>query len=451
MKGKFSLMWRVAVALVLVLSFSLVAAVPVSANPGSDYEVILETGDPDNVAEWSTEKAYAGSYSVKVTGYAKAVVTYGETLSTFEAIDRDKVLFNFVEPTTSREQRPYAQIFLDTTGNGEVDAALCKMFNIHKSGDDYYNHSGYDEVVKVTAGEWVTCDLRTDPGDPWTWQPDAYTVNLDAGTFTGAGNPTVGGITYPTDGYKTLSAWAAIDAWGDATVMYVGYSGYDVDSYVDDITIGTKTYELDPARVVDGTGTLLPTVADASSFYVHVTSPASNVHPAAVDTLTASLNIYDGVAIGGGCVTPISTTSYTATETGKDTSEFWTDAISTTDLGVRPGYKLVSSWEGGSLPVFIRAEVSFDKTYYDVGDSMTITIKDDTANISAIEIDDLGDIANAEIGWWDTPTTTWTGLTATISWRQGWTLVSSPTPPHRVLGDSLSVRRWRYITVTRST
>jgi len=49
MKGKFSLIWRVAIALVLVLSFSLVTAVPVAATHTSSADIAFATGE-SNIA-----------------------------------------------------------------------------------------------------------------------------------------------------------------------------------------------------------------------------------------------------------------------------------------------------------------------------------------------------------------------------------------------------------------
>lgn len=54
MKKKFSLMWRVAIALVLVLSFSLVAAVPVAADVGP-ATVTPDPANMDNAAEYTIE------------------------------------------------------------------------------------------------------------------------------------------------------------------------------------------------------------------------------------------------------------------------------------------------------------------------------------------------------------------------------------------------------------
>lgn len=445
------------IALALVLSFSVVAVVPVVDAAGASAASECATlevgtyaglGGTDGVASWTKAVAGpitppAGTYMAKLVygatnpSTAAAKVPYSGTLtalSTLATADESGMTFNYYYVDTGKN--PYAVLYLDTDSDGVADMALLSK-----------------QLVPAVEDAWNVAHVTTNVGGNGGWHIYGYaaaTCDID-----GATGQTIKGISYDSNDWKTLAQWAALTAgtttFGDDTaVLWVGYmlggnGGTGHIAYVDDITIGTKTYELDPARIENSVGTLLPTVPDASSFYVHVTSPASNAQPAVVDTLTVSLDIYDGVAIQGGCVTPISTTSYTATETGKDTSEFWTDAISTTDLGVRPGYKLVSSWEGGSLPVFIQAEVSFDKSYYDVGEYMTITVKDDTANINAIGKNTLNDIANAEIGW--VVAAAWqalTGLTAVNFVETGvdtgvFTCTTKPSTQGFAIGDLMEI------------
>ena len=181
-------------------------------------------------------------------------------------------------------------------------------------------------------------------------------------------------------------------------------------------------------EVVDGEDTILATIVDGTSFYIHVTSTHDNLHPAAPDTLDVPLNIYDGVAQGA-TSDPISTATYTATETGATTTEFWTDAISTADLGVRPGYKL----ESGVATAFILAEISFDKSYYDINETMTITLQDDIWNLDATAIDTPTNIGTCEVdgsdiaagaGPWtetgeDTGVFTWSGTPSDMEFDAG--------------------------------
>jgi len=339
MKGKFSSMWRVVIALVLVLSFSLVAAAPVSA----DVSSATVTVDPTTV-DTNAE------YTIEFT-------------TTVALASTDTIVITFPEDTDV------------------VDGAW--------TGDE----------ATVKDKDDNTVDLTSIAGDS-----SARTVTITLAAALVAGDVTVTILTTGTTGDITNPSTAGVYA-------------LTVETNEETTAVASKGYAIgDPVRIVDSVDTDLDTVVNGASFYIHVTDGATvkmwNTHPAMVDTLEVTVETYDGVAIDGGCVTPTSTATYTATETDKDTNEFWTNAIDTGDLNVRPGYKLVVYPTGttGADEAFIQAEISFDKSYYDVNETMTITLEDDGYNTDAataqtgVTISDtctLG-INDIETGWDET-------------------------------------------------
>ena len=435
MKGKIPKILSVALALVLVLSFSLVTAVPVAATPANYPQFItIDKSVGLTAAAWSTTQKKSGTYGYHVTLPADA------SAKGIDVIHKN---------------------IYGTAGVGTL--TLADITTLH-----FYESVITDgDTSNMGAGISLFFDMNDD-GD-WDWTNDAQIVfespdvsgdeaggfllrDVDAGTYHGfeMGGGIIGDASCANLAYWQATAYATkVVLWVSIDVGWGAYNNYD--GYFDDIIINTTTYELDPALIVSSVGAELPTVADGGSFYIHMTSPAVNSQPAVADTLDVTLKIYDGAALNTGAA-PVSTAAYTATETGKDTSEFWADAIDTDDLDVLPGYKLSSS----GVDRFVRAEISFDKTYYDIGESMTITVKDDTANISAIAINDLSDIANAEIGWWDTATTTWTGLTAANFVETGvdtgvFTYTTTPSAEGFAVGQTMEIYYGNPIYLTTDT
>ena len=333
MKGKIPKILSVALALVLVLSFSLVMAVPVSADVSSATVTVVET-----------TKGVIAEYTIEFTTTEALVAT-------------NTITITFPDDTV---------VAVTPTGTvNDVDIVTV----VGNSGDRTVVITIPD--VTVAAAETVTLVLAT-------------------------------GITNPTNaGWYTL----------------------DVHTSAEDTDVTSKYYAIGDVgiRVVDSEDTVLDIVADGGSFYAHVTDgegddiPVWNTHPAMVDTLEVTVNTYDGATNG----TPTSTATYTATETDKDTGEFWTGAIDTGDLNVRPGYKLevypseASASTAGEA--YVTAEISFDKSYYDVNETMTITLQDDIWNLDAAVIDTPDDIGtctiettisgeniNIEAGWAET-------------------------------------------------
>ncbi len=206
MKKIFSILF----ALVLACSFSLIPAVPVSANPGGVELVAIG----DSTAEWTTEEKYAGDYSVQLSmrgGWWDSPNNNAEVQISITGKPKISDITSWSYRTISPDKYTVPiELNLDTTGDGEIDKALYAT----KAGD---TPEGWFEVNQDTGHWWY-----------------------------GAGSP---------DNWAELQAYVA-GHYLDATLVRVdlGYgplgSNQAIDAYVDDFTLTvngiTTTYELEP-------------------------------------------------------------------------------------------------------------------------------------------------------------------------------------------------------------
>jgi len=197
-------------ALVLACSFSLMTAVPVSANPGGIE--LVATGD--STATWTTEEAKFGDYSAKLTmpagtgwvndnAEARIAISDVPTLS-------DVTGWSFWAKGLDAYYVPI-EFYIDTDGDGTVD----KIIVGQKMGS--------------MTSEWVELN-QTNMSMYMTWK----------------------------DGYEWLWNWSKVQSkYGDATLLRVdiGYgslgSNEAVTAYVDDFTLNDTTYVFEPPTKAD--------------------------------------------------------------------------------------------------------------------------------------------------------------------------------------------------------
>lgn len=221
MKRKIFSIFSILFALVLVVSFSLVAAVPVSANPGG-IELVAKG---DCTAEWTTEKAGVGSYSAKLTlptgtmpsGTKNAEVQIdvsGKGLTLGE-IDWS---FWTLTPAGMESYALPIEFYVDINGNSTKIVAGNILKSSVPATDTWYE---------------MTPELVEAGGCFYVWRED--------GT-----------------GFDWFFTWAkVVERWGGATLLRVdlgyGHIGttQDITAYADDFTLtDTITYELEPSSVV---------------------------------------------------------------------------------------------------------------------------------------------------------------------------------------------------------
>ena len=379
------------IALALVVSFSVVAVVPaaVQANPGTGITLgSASTG----TAAWDSATVKCGSYSVELaelgTGTAGSthvqfIPASGLTVSDFQDAITDTTpkwsfYHNLRAVTANWVQFELRFEDPDTTGWLEITAVPLQ----NTLGTTLWVEETL--VAATPAGYGGNTPDGSSVFD-WTLANDLTTVLADLNVLWNA-----------AETGKTVTAYelsrVRLELWENGART----------CYVDDVTIDGTTYEIEPLKFVNASDTEISTVPSDGTFYLYVACVDLNASEFVEDTCQVTLEVKDGAA------TLVSTNVYTMTESGKDTSHFRTGAISGTDLGLKPGYKLEASIATtsfgsgstaasvvGSTPGYARAEISFDKSYYDVGESMTITVKDDSANANAVAAETLDTVLSS--------------------------------------------------------
>ena len=394
MKGKFSSMWRVVIALALVLSISLVAAPAlVQADPGSTG-ITFGSAD-DGTAAWNSTAATVkhGSYSVKL-----AELATGDAGSTH---------LQFI-PASGITVSDFQEAITDVTPDWS-----------------------FWHYLSADTANWVQFELRFEDPDSTGWLeitavPQQNTLGTAAWLETTLAKATTAGFGGNTPDGTSVFDWSPLTAlsviladvntaWDSAETGKT-VNAYELERvrlelweispartcYVDDVTIDGTLYEIEPLKFVNASDTEISTAPSTGSFYLYVACVDWNTSEFTADTGQVTLEVTDGVG------TTVSTNAYTMTESGKDTSHFRTGAISGSDLNLKPGYKLEASIATtsfgsgstaasvvGTTPGYARAEISFDKTYYDVGEDMTITVKDDSANGDATTAENLDTVLSS--------------------------------------------------------
>jgi len=228
MKGKIPKILSVGFALVLVLSFSLVTAVPVAATPANYPQFI--TIDQPNVTTgvWSTTKTQSGTYGYHV------VLPSPATSAGIDLIHKNIYgtagvgTLTLADITTLK----FYEYVVTAGGTGTMGAGISLFFDMNDDGDwDWTNDAQivFESPSGVSTAAWANRDVG-------------------GGAYSGF---EMGGGSLNVGGYQTLAQWQAtayatdIVLWVSIDVGWGAYNNYD--GYFDDIIINTTTYELDPA------------------------------------------------------------------------------------------------------------------------------------------------------------------------------------------------------------
>jgi len=255
---------RILFALVLVLSFSLVTAVPAAADPGPDYAAVTFAQHGAGIAEWSTTYARTGSYSVEL--YSPGTADYGKVVMPLDMAFEDLADFSaWVEGGATAQALPLLDIKLEIDETAtSVDLSAD---NGNNPGDSSMDLSGAAVLLASQPGqcEDLSDTLMSDGTAGW----EKYGTHSDATINVGGSGDDHsywsmfvwdggGGYIGTFDYYTWDEIHDAFD--GIATVQDVRVElRYPQDPeavestvYVDDITIGEDTYAMDP-RVINTT------------------------------------------------------------------------------------------------------------------------------------------------------------------------------------------------------
>jgi len=384
MKGKFRSMWRVGIALALVLSLSLVAAAPVAASPGSTGITLGATAG--NTAEWSTVQKKSGSYSALLTfvsgdhAYVEFVPAPGTTVNDLADITGTSFWYYLTNATPNGgpvlELRFTAATCTDPEGAGHVDITVNTA-----EADAGHTHDAWTQLPVTSASTCVY--FGNDPTDGTGFYDNVGNVTL-AGVLTSINAQDAMTAATPDD---TATSWELTRVRAD-----IGWTAGARTCYIDDVAINGVTCEIEPLKFVNASDAEIKTVSSTGSFYLNVACVDWNASEFVQDTGQVTLKVYSVYTASNVLV---STNTYTMTESGNNTGRFRTGAISGTALSLKPGYKLEASILGtsfgsgstgaaeGSTPGYAAAEVSFDKTLYSIDEEMTLTVEDDSVNLVA--------------------------------------------------------------------
>ncbi len=253
----------VLLALVLVLSFSLVTAVPVAA---ATPELELGIGEPDAIAEWSTAEVDVGTYSVHleagtgVDGNEGRVVIDAASVGITTLSDITSIAWSVY---TVAGMPPHVDIYLDVDGDEIVD--LEDVLTAEMSyNNPFYAH---EEGPGVGPALWFDGDHVNDSWGAWfqtfeATEGDGFgTVNDD--TFLWV---TKMGSGYDDAPSGTLAQWIAgvvtTDPESEMTTPIISATTpvlrleievdrwvYNSEAYIDDLTINSVTYDVEWTHV----------------------------------------------------------------------------------------------------------------------------------------------------------------------------------------------------------
>jgi len=287
MKRKFL---SVLIALVLVMSFSSVTALPAAAEPDTLNVIpfrLVVSGD--GTAQWSTTSALLGNYSVELVGgatqdgddYAAVVIPMDGTMLLSEVIT---FVYNYTFASA-----------------GNWGPHMC-----------FYTHDPVDDET----GEISLYSGSTGPpaGTPAAEGLNTVTLVPTTPGFFWYGTETTSDLTQALPNMYTLAQFQADDGTGDdgdgfgrhvidrVQIEYGWWSSGDASepAYVDDVTLNTTTYDL------EGTATDYTTIQAAidAAFEDDIISVADGAYVEDVSVSTANLTLMsengmDSTIIGG--------------------------------------------------------------------------------------------------------------------------------------------------------
>ncbi len=222
-------------ALVLVVSFSLVTAVPAAAEVSPVVPTIeFVTGPTGGIVEWTTDEANSGSYSVELSTEGVPYTSesdYGEgrVIMSAEHLGltlADVTSFSFYWKSNAASGLPFPYFALDTGLDGDLDGVADRWL--------IWNIGPADDTSEATS--WTQWSLST-AADNWH--------------VAGPGGP-----------YSDTGVWddMVTDVGGNAEILSAriavgnGSTNLAEPVFVDDIEINGTTYDLEP-RVINTTQT----------------------------------------------------------------------------------------------------------------------------------------------------------------------------------------------------
>ncbi|GAH64083.1 unnamed protein product, partial [marine sediment metagenome] len=227
----------------------------------------------------------------------------------------------------------FVRLDIDDDGNGVRDAVLISR----KQAATVYDGT-WTETLQEDYWELYNCIEATQACTSAGW--DTFANQKNALTIATA---------------KVMYLWVML---GPTTVPQIATESM----YIDDITIGSVTYDLGAASFVNASDVEIKTVPSDGTFYLYAESAAWNASEFVENTGQITLKVYSVYTPTPAADVLVSTTVYTATESGNNTGRFRTPAISGADLGLKPGYKLVASCPAGATDNsvdYAAAKVSF--------------------------------------------------------------------------------------------
>ncbi len=242
--------FSVLLALVLVLSFSLVTAVPAAA---ATPELELGIKAPGATAEWSTAEVDVGTYSVHLKTGDTGDGNEGRIV-----IDAASVGITTLSSITSiawsvytvAGYPPHVDIYLDCDGDEVVDDEDVLTAELHyNNADPVFEFN--DMIAKVNYDTWLqTFELTSDDGFGavgdttllWLSKLGGGPGDAPAGTLAQWKAGTVG-----SDTGNDLPGGTVIDDTAPVLRLEIEVDRWMIDSeaYIDDLTINGTTYDVE--------------------------------------------------------------------------------------------------------------------------------------------------------------------------------------------------------------